>query len=333
MTAGRKTIGWSLLCGLTALVAALGGCGSKPQEHLKGARDALFEKKPEEALREYRLALEELAKDDSAEAQVYRARALRGIADTYYLEQRDLRRAVEAYKELAARCPEAPETLEGRLHLADLLHDHYRNPRAAISELTAAIARNPPQAAELTYRVAKYYFELRDYNQVDLEVKGLLERYEASPYVDDALLLRGQALAMIGGRHAEAARAFQQLLDNFADSPLSPHALFELGKLREEAGDGEAAIELWVRALERHPDPEVLQTVIARTRARLVATTPKRIGDQASAFDHKMAAPRPAKASPKAATAPAATEPAATAPASAPEPPPEAETVATPESP
>jgi hypothetical protein len=32
-----------------------------------------------------------------------------------------------------------------------------------------------------------------------------------------------------------------------------PHALYEMGKLKAEAGGRERAIEHWVRALDRHP--------------------------------------------------------------------------------
>lgn len=274
------------------------GCAKAAKDHLEGAKNALFEKKPEEALREYRLALDTLEKDASPEAQVLRARALRGAADTYYLELRDVRKAAEVYRELISQCPEAPETLEGRIYLADILRNYYRDLRGGIRELSAAVARNPPQGAELSYQVAKLYFELGDYQQCDLEVQNLTKKYETSPFVDDALLLRAQALAMVEGRRPEAMRAFQELIDRFPDSALRPHALFELGRLRAELGEGEKAIELWVHALEHHPDPQVVQTVIARTRARLRATVPDAVGQRAKAFDRPPAQAR-ARVAPK----------------------------------
>jgi hypothetical protein len=59
-----------------------------------------------------------------------------------------------------------------------------------------------------------------------------------------------------------------------------PHALFELGKLRGDAGDDAGAIQAWVQALERHPDPQVVQSAIARTRKRIAATTPRGMGQR-----------------------------------------------------
>jgi len=274
---------------LLAVVLCLCACKrTDAPTRLQTAREKLYVHQPQAALEEYRLALDSLDRDESKEAAVYRARALRGAADTYYLELRDFKRAVEVYRELSQLCPEAPETLEGRLHLADILQTQFHDLRGAITELTAALARNPPQSAELSYRVAKLYFELADYQQAELEAAGMVRKFETSPYVDDALLLRGQALAMMEGRHPEALKAFESLAEKFPDSELQPHALFEAGKLRAEAGENEKAIETWVEALKRHPDPNVVQLVISKVRRQLRATTPNKVGDAALAFDREV---------------------------------------------
>jgi tetratricopeptide (TPR) repeat protein len=278
------------LFGATALVASSGlllaGCdkGGAPA-HLEKARAALYNKHSQEALSEYKLALDALDKDESKEAPLYRARALRGAADVYYLELHDFARAVEVYKELIKLCPEAPETLDGRLNLADLLERQFHDLRGSIAELTAALARNPPQSAELAYRVAKLYFELGDYQQCELEAAQLTKRYETSAYVDDALLLRGQALAMMDDRKGDAMKSFEELVQRFPDSELRPHALFEEGKLLADTGEPEKAIEVWVEALKKHPDPAVVQAVIARVRKQLRRSEPTAVGDAAKAFD------------------------------------------------
>lgn len=266
---------------------------------LQAAREKLFLHQPQAALEEYGLTLDSLDRDESKEAAVYRARALRGAADTYYLELRDFKRAVEVYRELSQLCPEAPETLDGRLHLADILQSQFHDLRGAITELTAALARNPPQSAELSYRVAKLYFELADYQQAELEAAGMARKFETSSFVDDALLLRAQALAMMDGRHAEALKAFESLAEKFPDSDLQPHALFEAGKLRAEAGEHEKAIEVWVEALKRHPDPNVVQLVISKVRRQLRETTPLKVGDAALAFDREVRAATPAAGQPR----------------------------------
>ncbi len=267
-------------------VAALSGCRrNDAAARLEAARAALFANKPDVALSEYKLALDALERNTSPEAALYRARALRGAADVYAFQLQDPRRAAEVYRELIKTCPEAPETMEGRLHLAALLRHQFRDVRAAIAELTAALARNPPQSAELAYQVATLYFELRDYQQVTIEADTVIRRYEASTWVDDALYLKGQALSMMDERRGEAVRAYAELVERFPDSKLVPHALVELGRLKADQGDGEKAIDYWVQALPRHPDPMGVQASIARVRAHLRATTPRAVGDPMKAFD------------------------------------------------
>lgn len=270
---------------LLLAAAATLSCQRTAPDLMTEARMAAFEKRPQEALGLYRKALDKIDRDPSPESQVLRARALRGAADAYHYELLDLRQAVAVYRELIAQCPEAPETLEARVILADLLEMRFRDVRGAITELTAALDRNPPQSAELHYRVAKLYFQLQDYPQAELEAARVAAKYEASAFVDDALLLRAQALAMIEGRRADAARAFEDVVHRFPRSELAPHALFELGKMRDEAGEDEKAIEYWVSALGAHPQPQVVQSQIARVRNRIQNTTPRGVGNRAIALD------------------------------------------------
>jgi tetratricopeptide (TPR) repeat protein len=253
--------------------------------HLERARSAQFLQKPDVAIAEYKLALDLLERDPSPESNLYRGRALRGAADLYAFQLNDPRRAVEVYRELITVCPEAPETLDGRLHLAEILWHQFRDLRGAIAEYTSALARNPPQSAELSFTVAKLYFELQDYEQCELEAGKVVQKFETSAWVDDALYLRGQALSMMDGRKPEAQRVFQDLLERFPDSELRPHALVELGRIKADAGEPERAIELWVAALKTHPTPQAVQQQIALVRGRLRATTPITVGDATAAFD------------------------------------------------
>ncbi len=271
---------------VAASVLLLAGCKKDDSPtHLERARTALFEQKPDVALAEYKLALDLVARDTSPQADLYRARALRGAADLYAFQLNDPRRAVEVYRELITLCPEAPETLEGRLHLAGLLWHQFRDLRGAIAEFTAALARNPPQSAELSFTVAKLYFELQDYEQCELEAGKVVQKFETSAWVDDALYLRGQALAMMDGRRPEAQRVLLDLMDRFPDSELRAHALVELGRLKADAGEPEKAIELWIEALKTHPTPQAVQQQISLVRGRLRATTPAQVGDATAAFD------------------------------------------------
>ncbi|MFP2932769.1 tetratricopeptide repeat protein [Pyxidicoccus sp. 3LG] len=278
---------------LAVLALAGAGCRDKPVDHLQRARDATYEKRPDEALVEYRKAFDALRPDPSDEANVLRARALKGAADVYWLEQRKVKEAVGVYRELIQQCPDSPEALDARIIVAELLRMHYRDLRGAIDQLTAALKLNPPQGAELHYQVAKLYFELGDYQQCELETRRLIERFATSVYVDDSLFLQAQAIGMMEGRRQEASRTFADLRTRFPDSELAPHALFEMGKLRADAGDHEKAIETWVETLKTHPDPTLVQDYIARARKRIANTTADGVGRREVAFDRV----RPARSS------------------------------------
>lgn len=266
------------LLAVAAALALAAGCSRSGPEHLARARELVYARKPQAALREYRSALDTVEKSEGPEAARIRAGALRGAADVYWLELHDVPKAVSVYRELVAEVPDAPETAEAHVVLAGILESQYRDLRGAISELTAALARDPPTASDLRYQVAKLYFELGDYQQTELEARTLIQKFPSSPLVDDAWMLVGQSLSMREGMRAEAMKAFSTLVEKFPRSELVPHALFELGKLRGEGGDDAGAIQAWVQALERHPDPQVVQSAIARTRKRIAETTPRGVG-------------------------------------------------------
>lgn len=273
----RRTLHGALSASVLVLLFA-GGCRRSATEHLVRARDLVYARQPQAALREYRQALDVVEKAEGPEASRIRASALRGAADVYWLELRDVPKAVSVYKELVAQVPDAPESAEAHVILAGILETHYRDLRGAISELTAALGRNPPQAPDLRYHVAKLYFELSDYQQAEIEARAVTTQFPTSPLADDAWMLIGQSLSMREGMRAEATRAFTTVVERFPKSELVPHALFEIGKLRSEGGDDAGAIQAWVQALERHPDPAVVQAAIARTRQRIAQTTPRGMG-------------------------------------------------------
>jgi tetratricopeptide (TPR) repeat protein len=286
-----------LLWPLWACLLLFAGCRKEAADHLQRGHDARFERRYDEALGAYRRALELLERSSAPEAEVLRARVLKSAADVYYYDQGKVQEAVAVYRELIERCPEAPETLPARVVLSGLLEE-MRDVRGAIDALEGAIQRNPPEVAELLYRKANLYFELGDYAQAELEAARLVQRFTTSPFVDDAMFLRGQALAMLEGRREEAQRALSELVERLPDSELVPHALFERGRLKADAGQEERAIELWVQSLARHPNPTTVQDSIARLRRRLRETESVKVGNRAAAFDRVPQAPaRPHRSS------------------------------------
>ena len=165
----------------SVLVVLCAACSATGPEHLTRARELVYARKPQAALREYRLALDAVERSDGPEAARIRAAALRGAADVYWLELHDVPKAVSVYRELVTQAPDAPETAEAHVVLAGILESQYRDLRGAISEITAALARDPPTAPDLRYQVAKLYFELGDYQQAELEARTLIQKFPCEP--------------------------------------------------------------------------------------------------------------------------------------------------------
>ena len=84
-----------------AVLAALAACSRSGPEHLVRARELVYSRKPQAALREYRSALDAVEKSEGPEAARIRAQALRGAADVYWLELHDVPKAVSS--EIAPR--------------------------------------------------------------------------------------------------------------------------------------------------------------------------------------------------------------------------------------
>jgi tetratricopeptide (TPR) repeat protein len=266
----RFAIAWvSPLFVLLAFGALSTGCIRSAEDHLRAASDAMYSGNARVALHEYQQALQIAARDDSPRAERVQARALRGAADACYFELREAGRAADLYRDLIRTHPDAPETLEARVNLAQILRIDLHDLRGAIAELAAAIARQPPQTDELRYEMAKLYFELGDYTQCALESDAIHDGHGTSAVAARAAFLKADALAMIEGRNSEAIHFLEELLERFPGCELQPFALYELGRIRADAGDLEAAIEQWVRALKTHPHPGFIQAAIARARRRL----------------------------------------------------------------
>ncbi len=268
-------LGRAAACTCVALLLLAGGAGCRksPEAWVQEGQDARFERNPEAALAAYRRALDELERSRSEQAPVLRARALLGAAEVYDLELGDAKRAVEVYRELLRVSPESPEGLPARLRLASLLKDRFGDTRGAIQALNDALARSPPQSAELRYRVATLYFSLGDYAQVELEAAEVVRRYEASEWVDDALFLRAQAL-QLRGQGAAAEAAFADVAARFAEGGYRPLALFEQGKLLDGRGEMAQAVTVWLEALKSHPQPDVVRAALDRVKDRRLQEPP-----------------------------------------------------------
>ena len=210
----------------TALSSALllASCLGDPAAHLEQARALTFQRQPEEALRQYEEVLSLLSKKDPRKVRELLVPALKGAGDLCFLELKKYPKAIEHYRSLANHFPDAQETLEARSALSDI----YRalgDRRAAVAELTALVQAFPkgPDVDRYHYQAIKDYFELAEYDQVQVEARVLQERYPQSPYAAESQMLVAESL-VLQGKRPSAVEAYQRVARRWPGSELVPRA-------------------------------------------------------------------------------------------------------------
>lgn len=269
---------------ILAAVLCLSACLGDPRAHLEKARDLTYQRQPAEALREYEETMSLLQKKDLRRVRSILIPALKGAGDLCYLEVKNYPKAVEYYRALTSKYPNAPETQDARANLSDiyrLLGDR----RAAVAELAAIVQALPgsPEVDHYQYLTAKEYFDLGDYDQAILEAQVLLDRYPKSANAADAQMLIAAALALQGQRD-KAVEAYQQVAQRWPGTEFVARAQFEQAKVLVELDQEKRAIDLLVEALETHPDPKGVQMEIARLRKRLASRRVPAAGDRHAGF-------------------------------------------------
>jgi tetratricopeptide (TPR) repeat protein len=262
----RKTSSLALLGVLPVLLEL--ACAGSAEDHLRAARDALFCSDARAAVKEYEQAIQLARADPSLQSRRLLISALREAADAYHLELRDPLRAVQLYRDLVSAGPAGSAAARAHVKVSEILRNDLRDVHGAIGELAEAMVADPSQSTQLRYLSAKLYFELGDYPRCVAECDSVRAEDPASPLAGRATLLKVDALSMIDGRSSEGIRDLEMLAERFPGSELEAQALYELGRMRANAGDLEAAIEQWVRALKMHPAPSLVQSTILRARKR-----------------------------------------------------------------
>jgi TolA-binding protein len=263
---GRAVVALALL-----LTAGL-GCPSSAENLMERADRAESRRSFADALAGYRNALRRLGDDESAPGRALRGRVLAHLADLCYLDMGDLRCAVDAYRRLIEGYPDAPETFQARVHLAEMLRDRLGDLPGAIAQFKALAIAYPGRsgADDFQYQAVEGYFVLRDYAQARTEARALLDRFPDSTRAPQARFLQASSYEM-EGRRTEAIAAFQELIDRAPSSEAAPRARLALARLLEQGGDHVQALALLIASLKDDPEPRVLQAEIARLQNKMAA--------------------------------------------------------------
>ena len=104
--------------------------------------------------------------------------------------------------------------------------------------------------------------EERDDAAVEVLMDKALEDYAKTFAAQRAYFTRG-LMALEKEEWEASAEAFETLAEKWTDSYLAPVSLFNAGSAREQAGDVDAAVELWTALTEKYADvsPDAPETL------------------------------------------------------------------------
>lgn len=88
------------------------------------------------------------------------------------------------------------------------------------------------KAAEAQYWLAETHYSAADFEEAARQFDQVYKRYPLSKSVPDSLYKLGMSLAKLRGREDEAAKAFESVLERFAESSVAPLARAELNSLQ-----------------------------------------------------------------------------------------------------
>jgi len=185
----------------------------------------------------------------------YAATALMNIANMYYLNLRQLDRAIETYQKIVEDLPETPEALQAREKLAEIYANEMGDFTQAIFEYEKLLeSPNLENRAETRFQMACAYFKINDFDRALREFRRILDQ-GISGHLVDQVNLKIASIYQIRKRYEDALEPLQA-------TSVSPclecrqRAILSLTDTYESLFDFERAIES-IKRLDRTPDNEV----------------------------------------------------------------------------
>jgi tetratricopeptide (TPR) repeat protein len=247
--------------GFLALVTSLTDCRSDARDLVDLAEASWRNGDYANAIRLHRLVV--ARKPASTEA----AQALLSVGTIYYRNLRQIRRAIETYREVADGFAGRPEEYQARLLLAEV----YTN---EVGDLTQAIAEYDrllswPELGnreEIQFRRAGAYFEKEDFDRALRELRNL-EEAGVRGHLADQVSLKVGNIYQIQKRYEEALVAFERV-SRSSCTECRRRAILNLVETYESLYDFDKAIET-VHRLEPSAENEAyVRQEVSRLEAR-----------------------------------------------------------------
>lgn len=258
-----------------------------PSARLEEARDLVFQKNPEAALKAVRKALAELGDEGDRKLRLKALGRGAQIVD-FHLGESRAPEALAFYRDIIREFPSEPEAFDAGVRVGELLRQRFRDDERAEAQFVSVVDAFPrqPGVERLLLRAANVALERRKYERVRTLSERLLAEYGDSENARDAQYLVGTAFHL-EGRHQDAQQAFDAVAHRWPGTADAARALADAGSCFAEQGDLGLAMARYIEALPLHPDPLVVQKSLERVRRRYSAERDMLPGSKAFAFGHR----------------------------------------------
>ncbi|MBP1595087.1 MAG: Tetratricopeptide 1 repeat-containing protein [Acidobacteria bacterium] len=254
-------------CRLLLLVALISGCNSGSRQLKDRAETDWRKGKYSEAIQ----ANEELYRLEPRGR--YAPGALLSIAEILYLNQRQLKQAIEFYDKLTQEFPDSPETMKARKQLAGIYANEVVDLNQAILQYDKILqARDLEDRPEILFLRADAYFKQGEYYRALRELIHL-EESGVSGHLADQVELKIGNIYQVQKKFSESIAPFRKVIA--ASCPeCRRRAVLSLTETYENLLDIDKAIET-IRLLDDTPEnTQMIESEVARlNRSRKAVET------------------------------------------------------------
>jgi tetratricopeptide (TPR) repeat protein len=232
---------------LLLVAAIIAGCNSDARQLKERAEAGWREGNYDDAVRVYTL-LYERDKDGA-----YAPGALLNIGNIYYLNLRNLEKAIETYKKLAAEFPGKKEEYEARMQLAQIYEYEIDDLSQALLEYDRILENKDLESRQETlFKRANIYFRQEDYDRAWRELRQIEESGTAGTHLAAQVSLKLGSISQIRQRYEEAASDFEKVVGSPCQE-CRRQAILSLTKTYEALYDFDRAIKT-VQKLDQYPE-------------------------------------------------------------------------------
>ncbi|MDO4496847.1 MAG: tetratricopeptide repeat protein [Bacteroidales bacterium] len=177
-----------------------------------------------------------------------------------YLKQQNYAEAINSFNRYVGMPQEkgTPAYYDGMVRLADCYY--YTRQFVAAEDCYKTVVNNGGNQADYAlYQEALMLGLQKKYQQKQATLDRLITSYPQSEIIDDAWLDKGRT-AMLTSDNKTAVRAFSQIIDNYADSPIAPQAAVQLAMTYNNMGETAKAQQIYQLVAERYPGTDAAVT-------------------------------------------------------------------------